>query len=92
MKYLSLLLFSSLAIAGTSPKAPEPAPEPQPLQVMGPGRLLATIDPKTLKITYQQGADPKAVATEMVKAWAQVQANLEACVKQVQEKTAEKKK
>lgn len=59
------------------------SPRPQP--------KLAFIDRKTLKVTYNKGADPKAVVDEMVKAWIQVTGQLQQCNQAYQELQAKNK-
>lgn len=54
--------------------------------------VAAHIDPATLKITYEKGADPKAVAEQIMKLWAQAQADLGNKLQQCQAQLAKEKK
>ena len=58
-------------------KSEEPAM--QPIIVPDSPVQLATIDPKTLKVTYSKGADPKKVVDQLVKSWAQATQSLQQC-------------
>jgi len=91
MKYLLLaLLFVSPTTWADDKKEAKPAEPPKPITVSGAPQPLADIDPATLKITYRKGADPKAFAETMVKAWAESNNKLGECLKSKEE--LEKKK
>lgn len=97
MKYLLLLalLFVSPTMwaddkTEAKPAEAKPAEPPKPITVSGAPQPLADIDPATLKITYRKGADPKAFAETMVKAWAESNIKLGECLKTKEE--IEKKK
>ena len=89
MKYILMTLVLA-ACAGTAP-APEappvtadvkPAPKPQPILIGEAPKApttLAKIDPETLKVTYEKGADPKKVVDQLVNAWAQAVQQLQQC-------------
>jgi hypothetical protein len=42
-------------------------------------KVLAEIDPKTLKVTYKKGVDPKEVVDEVLKIWAMALRDLRQC-------------
>lgn len=98
---LSLVVLSACSTIQADDKKPEqpkaaveqakPAPPP-PIEVRAQAPKMAEIDPTTLKVTYMKGADPKAFAQEMVKAWAQAQGALGQCQQQLQAATAPKEK
>lgn len=90
MRYLDLVIVGAVALCfgatiwATDEKPAAKPPEPAPIEIRSQSPVLAKIDPKTLKVTYQKGADPKLVADELVKAWAQAQGALNTCLQQLQ--------
>lgn len=97
---ITLTLLAILGACASQPVAPAPVlpakpvaekpaekpVPPQPIVVAATPKpaTLAKIDPTTLKVTYEKGADPKAFADEMVKSWAHAIGQLQQCQAQAQ--------
>lgn len=77
---LSLVACANVQAPPSEPlKVEKQAKKSEPIFVVGPGEKLATIDPDTLKITYEKNADPKKVTEYVIRAWADTTAALKAC-------------
>lgn len=76
----------------TEVKKEEKAPEPvaAPIKISAQPVALATVDPKTLKVTYSKGADPRLVVDQLVQAWASATNQLAACQQELATKKDQK--
>jgi hypothetical protein len=93
--FIILVLATMGALADDAKKLEEvkspPPQKPQPIEIAGetPG---ISIDPVTLAVSWQKGADPKQVVKSMVKLWAQAQNQLGQCTQQIQRLSLEAEK
>jgi len=75
-------IFGACASQAPLSKNPQPKEPPRPITILQ-SKEIAHIDGSTLKVTYENGVDPKLVVDQMVKAWAEALENLRICQDEV---------